>query len=690
MADNIGASIEPEAVALQAGATGEVIAKVKNLGQTVDQFTLSIDGIDPSWYTLPVSSVALFPNDQDDMRIILHPPKAMEDKPGRYSFSIKIVSRENPDEIAAADLSIEIKPLLDLELEISPEQAVGRRVDYQVTVKNPHESAATVRLEAADDRQRLRYRFNIKTLTVPGRGRAGANLEVRPNWLAFFGGEKPFEFWVATARAEEEARADFRFCTRCGHEFLPSYYDDIPVIGTWYSDRLRNRYVGTPIFCPGCSRKIRADALIAAAEFVRTSWTKSLPRLSLRRLRRIRFPRIRFPWYTRQPVIDTFKATTEDEREFLIAWSVKRARKVELNGEDVDAKGDMFVCPEESTTYTLTATNRSKTASEAIEVQPLRLPQETSSERIGAVLSTREVKVHAGSVPELATLQVQNLGDIVDKFSVGIEGIDDSWCIRSASSVGLMPEATDQVQLSFQPPKKEGVRAGNYPFVISVRSQATPEEVTIVVGQLEVLPAPECRLEVRPVNVSGRRKGTFRVNIVNTGVSDITLAPKSTAVRKSRFKFWARKPKVTERARDTEQVQVKASDLEEGCKFQFKTKKPEVAIRAWNSAEIQMIAKPRRGFMGEEKRYDITVTAAGAGITTQPANCQLRHRPFIRSWKTIWRLLKFLIFVAIVAILIWFVIHMGHDEERTGWQVLTDDPGAWWQNLRDNVSGWFD
>jgi hypothetical protein len=33
---------------------------------------------------------------------------------------------------------------------------------------------------------------------------------------------------------------------------------------------------------------------------------------------------------------------------------------------------------------------------------------------------------------------------------------------------------------------------------------------------------------------------------------------------------------------------------------------------------------------------------------------------------------------------------MGHDEERTGWQVLTDEPGAWWKNLRENIGGWFD
>ena len=173
-------------------------------------------------------------------------------------------------------------------------------------------------------------------------------------------------------------------------------------------------------------------------------------------------------------------------------------------------------------------------------------------------------------------------------------------------------------------------------------------------------------------------------------MSDIILAPKASEVRKSRFKFWTRRPKETEKARDTAQAQLKATDLDEGCRFQFKTKRPEVTIRAWNTAEIQMIARPKRGFMGEEKRYDITVTAAGAGVNTQPANCQLHHRPFIRSWKTIWRLFKFLVFVAILAILIWFVIHMGHDEERTGWQVLTDDPGAWWKNLRENIGGWFD
>jgi len=489
MANIIEASIEPAIVSLLAGETAEITASVRNLGQTVDQFTIDVDGLDTNWYTIPVSSVALFPNDQDNMRILLHPPKAAEDKPGHYSFHITVVSQENPDEIASTDVSIEIKALLELELQISPERAVGRMAVYQVLVINPRDSQAVVRLEAVDDRQRLCYRFDTSILTVPGGGQADTALEVKPSRLAFFGGEKPFVFRGGVVLREEADHATSQFCMYCGHKFHPSY-DEIPIIGPWYGNKIRERYSAAPIFCSCCSRRLRVDAKTAEAEFVRTSWTNSLRGPKFKWLKRIRFPRIRFPSCSRQPVIDTFEVTTKDEREFMISWSVSKAREVKLDNEDVDTTGEIYVRPAETTTYTLTAINRRKSASESIEVHPLPLPRETSAERINASLSPTAIKVQAGTVPAQAMLQIQNLGDIVDKFTVEIEGIDESWYKRSASSVALMPQATDQVQIAFHPPKKEGVRAGEYPFVVSVRSQSAPEDVTIVAGQIEVLPGP--------------------------------------------------------------------------------------------------------------------------------------------------------------------------------------------------------
>ena len=122
MADKIEVTVVPTTFAVVTGDTIEALATLCNRGQTVDQFTISLDGLDPSWYTLPVSSVALFPNDQDKVRISLHPPRTGEVKAGSYPFHIKVNSRENPEEKATVALIIEIRTLPELELGISQER----------------------------------------------------------------------------------------------------------------------------------------------------------------------------------------------------------------------------------------------------------------------------------------------------------------------------------------------------------------------------------------------------------------------------------------------------------------------------------------------------------------------------------------------------------------------------------------
>ena len=69
MSDKIQLTVASESLVTTAGETVETVATLHNLGQTIDQFTMSIEGIDASWYTLPVSSVALFPNDKDNLKI---------------------------------------------------------------------------------------------------------------------------------------------------------------------------------------------------------------------------------------------------------------------------------------------------------------------------------------------------------------------------------------------------------------------------------------------------------------------------------------------------------------------------------------------------------------------------------------------------------------------------------------------
>jgi len=586
MPDKIEVTVAPITFTLTAGDTIEATATIRNLGQSVDQLTLSIDGLDPDWYTLPVSSVALFPNDQDNLKIILHPPKTAETKGGSYPFRINVISQENPDEKSVVALAIEIQAVPEVELNLSPPTISGRKGTYQIIANNPGGRETTLRLTASDDRGRLRYNLHLESLTVPGGGRSETTLDVQLSWPTFFfsGGEE-FDFQVSATLPEA------------------------------------------------------AEARTINGQLVHTPWYKSLPR-------------IRLPWLERPPVIKAFKATTEDKREFKLNWSVKRATEVKLDGEDVDPQGENLMHPTETTKYVLTASNKYGSSSQTLEVHPLPLPKAKASEQIRASLSPTALQVQAGVTPVQATLQIQNLGEIVDKFLVEIEGLDETWYSRSASSIALMPQATDQVQISFQPPKKKGVKAKEYPFAVTVRSQSTPEEATSVVAQLEVLPSVDFKLGVHPYRVSCRRKGTFRIKLANTGVSDINFA-------------------------------LEATDLDEGLRFRFRTENPEVT--AWNTVEVPMIARPKRGSMvGEKKRYDITVTTTAAAGNAQSVNCELYHSPFIASWRPILRALRIILFLAIIGVAVYFVLKWGG-----GWQTLTSSPQTWLNNLIHTVEGWF-
>jgi len=215
-----------------------------------------------------------------------------------------------------------------------------------------------------------------------------------------------------------------------------------------------------------------------------------------------------------------------------------------------------------------------------------------------------------------------------------------------------MPQATEEVQISFQPPKKRGVKARPYPFAVTVRSQSNPEEATIITGQIEVLPLVEYKLKVAPYRVSTKRKGKFRVNLANTGMSDAKLF-------------------------------LEATDLDEGLRFKFKDEEPVVA--AWETIEVPMIARPKRGStIGERKRYDITITANTEEGNTQTVNCELNHRPFMASWRPIWRLIRVIIILGVVGVAIYYVLRLGG-----GLRVLYNNPQTWVDQLVRTVEGWF-
>src|SRR4030042_2641762 len=142
--------VTPKSLVTRPGETAEAKVVLHNLGQSIDQLNVGIQGLDSSWYTLPVSSVALFPNDKDELKIVLSPPKDAKIKAGSYPFRIKVSSQANPDETSIVDATIAIQTIPELEMNLTPQSIKGRRGVYKIDINNVWDNEVQLKLHISD------------------------------------------------------------------------------------------------------------------------------------------------------------------------------------------------------------------------------------------------------------------------------------------------------------------------------------------------------------------------------------------------------------------------------------------------------------------------------------------------------------------------------------------------------------
>lgn len=88
--DPINVTLNPSDVTMLIGdAPARIMASIQNVRAPAGQYTISIDGIGPSWYTISNKTVQLAPGGSASVPIELHPP-ATNNVPGNYSFMVEV------------------------------------------------------------------------------------------------------------------------------------------------------------------------------------------------------------------------------------------------------------------------------------------------------------------------------------------------------------------------------------------------------------------------------------------------------------------------------------------------------------------------------------------------------------------------------------------------------------------------
>jgi len=207
MSDGIRVSLTPDTLkTMPAGDAVEAVVTIQNVGTAVDQYAVELDGLPTTWYNLSNESVALFPQDKEEAKIVIKPPKGNGVKAGSYPFTVTVLSRADATETSRVEGMLEIGAIAAFELDMSPKKVIGRKGNYNITMRNGGNADLDVELEAIDAEEACRYTFKPPTPHLTAGQQVVTRLTVQPRRSGLVGQKRNYDFQIKIKPSQGEAK----------------------------------------------------------------------------------------------------------------------------------------------------------------------------------------------------------------------------------------------------------------------------------------------------------------------------------------------------------------------------------------------------------------------------------------------------------------------------------------------------
>ncbi len=227
-----------------------------------------------------------------------------------------------------------------------------------------------------------------------------------------------------------------------------------------------------------------------------------------------------------------------------------------------------------------------------------------------AHLSPDLLPVEAGATAPL-NFEVANRSEVPTRFEIEIEGLDPEWTAIPVPAFTVGPGEVQKEKIFFKPPRASESLAGDYPFVLKVRSLESGEARTVQ-GILQIRPYHHLSMEINPKKITTRKEGYFEVTLMNLGNTEHT-------------------------------VQLFGNDPEDACAFEFEHEQVTLGPGQQKAVETE-VAPTSRSLVSSSRLYGITVSGRSIGTPSvmATAQAQLEQRPMLNPGA--------LIFFALVAL----------------------------------------
>jgi hypothetical protein len=239
------------------------------------------------------------------------------------------------------------------------------------------------------------------------------------------------------------------------------------------------------------------------------------------------------------------------------------------------------------------------------------------SSKIQVNLSPERVSLGPGETAEFVAT-IHNTSDVVEAYSVDVQGIDLAWSKLSVTSLSLFPGDKETVRIQVTPPVSSSAKAGSYPVSVRVISKRDPAIGTIASFILDLGKVSDYELALLPKKLKAR-KGHFQLAITNNGNTVSTY-------------------------------KLEGSDPDDICDFHFKS--DTVVVDPGTTQRTPVIVNPRKKpFTGASRSFGFSVKAIPLEGEAKTAEAEFECRPLLPKWAIVGVGIGVVAFIALIVLL---------------------------------------
>jgi hypothetical protein len=200
------AFLEPASPAVDPGSSATATLRLRNDGETVEEYRLSVVGDPAEWALVAPDTLRLYPGDEGSAEVVFTPPRSAGTTAGTVRFGVLVQPRENPELNNVAEGTLTVSAFGEMRAELLPVTVRGRFSGRpRVAVDNVGNSPLPVGISGKDDEDVLTFRPVPETVQVAqGRTRL-ARVRIRPGGVKLFGRPERYPFALTVTPTAEGA-----------------------------------------------------------------------------------------------------------------------------------------------------------------------------------------------------------------------------------------------------------------------------------------------------------------------------------------------------------------------------------------------------------------------------------------------------------------------------------------------------